>query len=194
MKGTLSDKLLFVARSLLVLVFVISLTIAVVGYCYILPDRVISFAFRSYGVLETHVAGSKERIFCSSVLCSVTFLLAGFLAPYIMMMQRWRTNQSTDYWNREENLALKSNITGICLALICGMVILYVIRVQIGYFSFNLSPPHPGEAVPLFERLIAIGILFGVSLIFRPLTLILVKCYRERRQHFADVVPSEPQV
>ena len=194
MKRTLSDNLLFAARSLLVLAFVISLTIAVVGYYYILPDRVISFAFLRYDTLETHDAGSKERLFCSSVLCSFIFLLAGFLAPYIMMMQRWRTNQSTDYWNRKENLALKSSITGICLALICGMVILYIIRIQIGYFSLNLSPPRPGEAVPILERLIAIGIFFGVSWIFRPLTLSLVKRYRECRQRLPDVTPSEPQV
>ena len=193
MKRTLSDNLLFAARSLLVLAFVISLTIAVVGYC-ILPDRIISLAFLRYGELEIHDAGSKERLFCSLVLCSVIFLLAGFLAPYIMMMQRWRTNQSTDYWNRKENLALKSSITGICLALICGMVILYIIRIQIGYFSLNLSPPRPREAVPIFERLIALGIFFGVSWVLRPLTLTLAKHYWERRQHLSDAPPSETQV
>jgi hypothetical protein len=192
MKRTLSDNLLLIARLLLVMVFVVHLTVVVVGYC-VLPEKVVSMAYLQYDELQIHYK-SKEYNLGASLIYSMVFLLFGFIGNYIANYIRTKPrnpDRPADYWERKENIALWNNITGICFALFCGILILYLTRILFGYIVLTLSPSPRGEAVPLFEWLIVFGMLVFLSRPLFSLTLTLVKRYRERVQHLTSTASSE---
>ena len=193
MTRTLSDNLLFVARSLLVLVFIAHLTIVVVGYC-ILPDQVVAWAEPESG--RHGSSYSKELILGLWTMGPCLFLFLGLTTK----IKKRKANSPTKYWDREENIVLRSNITKIWFTFFCGTWSLFYTWVMFQWFPVNLSSPRSGDVfwywIPLpfgGTSLIVLGYLFfvvgGINL-----TLSLVKRHRERRKHLPDVISSEPQV
>ena len=207
MKRTLSDNLLCAARSLLVLVFVVHLTIVVVGY-YVLPGQVVAWADPESGhgrvifhdqegneyVIKNPLSQSKEYFLGVWTIFATVLLLVGFVGPYIAIKAQ-QPDQQMDYWNREENLVLRGNITGIWQAFYCGMGILYFSLTLFLHFPVPVPIPASKDMILVFGLLAILGIiLFVVPYVLLPLTLTLVKHYRERRQRLSDAPPSEPQV
>jgi len=194
MKRTLSDNLLFAARSLLVLAFVVHLIVVVVGYC-ILPEKIVTRPYPDGDeltlALHNPETWSKEFFLGLFAMASIFMFLIGFFSPYIIRRGKQISNQSVGYWDRIENFALLKNMYGIYWAFYCGTGIFYFIWATSPYYLLNLSSPAVGK--PIHPSMMIFGfVLLGPPLLFL-LSLPLVKRYRERSGHLPDVDTSETQ-
>ena len=193
MKKTLSDNLLFASRSLLVLVFVVHLTVVVVGYS-LLPDKIVTRPYLQGDELAIALNNpfeSKEFFLSTWTIVSSLIFLLGLL-PSLATRRNPKTGQSADYWNLEENFVLRKNIYGIWRALFCGTMILYLTLVHFQYFHINLSQPPSGELTR--SGMLFVPSIFLAYFVLLQLTLFLVKRYRERCKRLPDAVLLEQQV
>ena len=187
MKRTLSGNLLFATRSLLVLVFAVHLTVAVVGYC-VLPDIIVSWDHDS-SLVKASDPWSKEFFLGLFTTCSVFMFLIGIDRQHFAVgfwKKKQKHEQPRDYWEQEKNHVLRDNICGIHQALMGGTGVLFCTWVLLPYYRVNLSAPGSGESINMtdwYGWAVIMSLFWLIPFVFCPLTLTFIKRYRERSEH-----------